>query len=549
MESVTDSLILWTLTDTDPNTDRFRTRDQILREIESSLPAAKRFIRSNIDSRLERLSKKDGTGGRKINYHKNGNKYVLPFETRQIIAYENAADINLKDDVSDIFRGKALNINAVLSTKMLEAIVVVCHRAVETAFERRGLELVKYVQDASGTFQIGSIDSMIVEAIERSTQLSGDDVSLCRNVSLEVLRLTFYHSEPRERELLQKLSRTYTFLLMIKNEPQVVEFFQTMTSQFVLYVGSDIIVRALSEHYLDEQDQSTCNMLKILVASKSNLVLTEKTLDEVCGNLRKSTNSYNNEYGHREPYLNADAARHIDNILVRAYFYAIKGGGDRKPAGWKDYINQFADYDEVVRQGKESLRDYLCDRFAMDFETRDEMVVGVDDEELVSLAAKIQELKKYPERDIMLAHNDASQVLRIFARRRELKENAGANPFGFRVWWLTQDSKVKRATNEIVKKYHGRFLMSPEFLMSFIDVIPNLDDVRKSFQTVFPTILGVKLSNRMEERDFLRVLNEYDKAVAVDKSRAKVILARLSNRLKGSSASEYLFDTDKALEC
>jgi hypothetical protein len=82
--------------------------------------------------------------------------------------------------------------------------------------------------------------------------------------------------------------------------------------------------------------------------------------------------------------------------------------------------------------------------------------------------------------------------------------------------------------------------MSPEFLISFVDVIPSLDEVRKSFKDFFPTILGVKLSNRMDEKDFLRVLKEYDKATSVNPSRAKVILAGLSNRLKGSSASEYL---------
>lgn len=540
LESVTDSLILWSLNDTDPDRHVFKTRDEILLEIEKTLPAAQKFIRSIFDKRLGQLSEKSGTAGRKINRYKKENKYCLPFETRQIVAIENAQDITLKESVSDIFRCRISEINSTIGVKLYEEIVRVCHRTIELAFEQRGLEVVKFIKDAAGTFKLDSIDSLVVRAIERETDLGGANLSLARNLALEVLRRSFYASEPAERTYLQKLSRTYTLLFIIKNEPLVVEYFQTMTSQFILYVGSDIIVRALSEHYLDEEDQSTCNMLKILHASKSKLVLTEKTLEEVGGNIRKANNTFQAEYLERERYLDAEAARHIDHILIRAYFYSKAGVAGRRPKSWRNYIEQFADFDEVTHQGRDSLREYLCKKFKFEFETREEMLAGIDEDELNQLAFKVQEVKRYPERDVMLARNDALQILRIYTRRRELNDRHGSNPFGFRVWWLTQESKVKRATNELVKRHNGRFLMSPEFLMSFIDVIPSLDQVRQSFSGVFPTILGVRLSNRMNETDFLKVLREYDKASNVDPARAEVILAKLSNRLKGSARSEYL---------
>lgn len=540
LESVTDSLILWSLNDTDPDKQVFKTRDEILSDIERTLPAAQKFIRSIFDTRLARLSEKKQTAGRKINRYAKDNKYCLPFETRQIVAQENAADINLKAEVSDIFRRRALEINSTLSVDFCSSLVKVCHRAVENAFEQRGLEVVKFIKDGAGSFKLDSIDSLVVKAIEQATDLSGSEVPLVRNMALEVLRRTFYASEPLERTYLQKLSRTYTLLFIIKNEPLVVEYFQTMTSQFILYVGSDIIVRALSEHFLEEEDQSTCNTLKILHATRSKLVLTEKTLDEVCGNIRKANNTFQAEYAERERYLGVEAARHIDHILIRAYFYSKGSQREDRPKRWRDYIEQFADFDEITRQGKDTLREYLCKRFKFEFESREEMLAGIDKNELDELAGKVQEVKRYPDRDVMLAHNDALQVLRIYSRRRELGDRHGSNPFGFRVWWLTQESKVKRATTDVVKRYHGRFLMSPEFLISFIDVIPSLDQVRRSFNSVFPTILGVRLSNRMNEADFLNVLREYDKAATVDPSRAEVILAGLSNRLKGSSRSEYL---------
>jgi hypothetical protein len=280
-------------------------------------------------------------------------------------------------------------------------------------------------------------------------------------------------------------------------------------------------------------------MLRLLSAAGSNLILTEKTLDEIAGNIRKSNNAYLAEFQGREHYMNAEMARHIDQILVRAYFYARASKKASRPSGWKSFINQFADYDEVTRQGKESLREYLCKRFNLAFESHEDMRRGIDEDELNELADAVQELKKYRQQDLMLAKNDALQVLRIYRKRSDIGDRAGANPLGFRVWWLTQESLIKRATGEIVRRHHGRYLMRPEFLVSFIDVIPSLDAVRKSFSSIFPTLLGIKLSNRMNEKDFVRVLKQYDAMAEVDPSRAQVILANLSNKMKGSSRREY----------
>jgi hypothetical protein len=540
LESVSDSLILWALSDTDPNQNRFKTRQELLKDIETSLPAAKKFIRSHFDRRLDELSKK-GAGGRKINYYRNGDKFCLPFETRQIIAEENAVDLTARNEVLSIFCERAKQINQSVSDQLALNISNVCMRSVERAFEIRGLDIVSFIEDSSRVSHMPTIDDIIIEVLEKKTDISGTEFSLARNVCHEILRRTFYHSEPIERRFLQKLSRTYTFLLIIKNEPKVVEYFQSITSQFVLYVGSDLIVRALSEFYLDEADQLTTNLLKILAQSGSKLILTEKALGEVCGNVRKANNAYKNEYGAREAYIDALTARHIDEILLRAYFYAkANADGSRKPSGWKDYISQFADFDEITRQGTESMKNFLCLKFKMEFESIDEMMMGVDVEKVDDLADKIQAVKHYPNRDIVLARNDALQILRIYAKRREMKETSAPNQFGYRTWWLTQESKVKRATVDLVRRHSARFLMAPEFLLSFIDVVPDLAAVRESFSDVFPTILGVKLSNRMKEADFLKILREYDRVSQLDPSRARAILAGLSNNLKGSSASDYL---------
>jgi hypothetical protein len=59
-----------------------------------------------------------------------------------------------------------------------------------------------------------------------------------------------YDATVEERSYLQKLSHTYVLLLLLKNEPRIVEYFKSLSSKFVLYVGTDFLVRALSAQCL-----------------------------------------------------------------------------------------------------------------------------------------------------------------------------------------------------------------------------------------------------------------------------------------------------------
>ncbi len=102
-----------------------------------------------------------------------------------------------------------------------------------------------------------------------------------KEIGLRVLRKTFYDSSQEERLYLSKLSRTYTLLFVLKNEPKIVEYFRNMSAEFILYVGADILIRMLSEHYLDEDDRMMSITLGILSAAGSTLVLSEKCLEEV----------------------------------------------------------------------------------------------------------------------------------------------------------------------------------------------------------------------------------------------------------------------------
>lgn len=172
-----------------------------------------------------------------------------------------------------------------------------------------------------------------------SMEISGYAGSVLSGNQQGVLRKAFYSSEEQERLYYGKLSRTFSLMLTLRNEPQVVEYFKGMSGNFVLLIGSDIIIRALSERYLPEADQMTVNMLRILRASGSKLLLTRMVVDEVHAHLEGSDYEFINVFADLEPYMTPEIVRHSKKILIRSYFYARFDRSSKvRPAGWKSFL-------------------------------------------------------------------------------------------------------------------------------------------------------------------------------------------------------------------
>jgi hypothetical protein len=82
------------------------------------------------------------------------------------------------------------------------------------------------------------------------------------DAAFRAIREVTYYSRSEERLFLGRLSRAYGLLFALNTDPRLIEYFQDMAADFYLYVGSDVLVRALSEH-LVEADQMTRNILRM----------------------------------------------------------------------------------------------------------------------------------------------------------------------------------------------------------------------------------------------------------------------------------------------
>jgi len=548
LDSVSDSLILWSLSDTDPDQDRLMNRQQILEKIEQALPSARRYIRGVLDNRLDNLRRKGRTDGRQVRYYnRDAGLYCLPFETRELIAVENIEDVSLKQKVTTILTQRCKRLLEDEEDLIIPQVVSVCQDVLQRLFERQGLQVALFVTDGDQDDEVyANAAALIVEVIEGNPSFSSAG-EIIRRLSTRVLRGTFYDGTDEERQYLEKLSKTYVLLLMLRNEPRIVEYFKTISSKFNLYIGTDFLVRAFSEHFLDTANQTTQNLFKILKSTGAKLILTEKVVKELTTHLRRQIIEFESSYAHIEHKITLELVEYIDRILIRSYFYSRLAAvsGINPPAGFRSYIENFASYAEIrSNTGEMELARYLVNKFGFEYETTEEMCEGVDPEKVEALATLIAAQRGEQNNNALthqiLAHNDALQVYAIYAKRRKNREGSPANPFGYQTWWLTQDGAVRRAAVPVIAANGGhRFMMRPEFLLNFLSLAPSAAEISDSFRTVFPSVLGVRLSNRLADHTFKDVVRKANEVWSTNEERAGAMISELTEKLKSDTLKVY----------
>lgn len=536
IDSISDSLILWSLEGTDPDKQVLATRADIIQRIGKVLPIEKSFISRVLDSRLKLLSSKGNPSGREIRWYRNTDQYCLPYETRQLVEQENIEDEALKSHVLGEFEVCVQELSEDISPRETARIA---HRAIELTFEKQGLGLIAFLEEGIGEYEELSISDQVSKAFQES-RITNDKAITIKEIALAVIRRAFYESTQEQRRYFSKLSRTYSLFLMLRMDPRIVEYFQSMSSNLVLFVGTDILIRALSERYLRKEDQMTCNMLYMLRDAGADLILAQPVVEEVHTHLQNTDWEFQNDFMETERHVSIDIARHSPKILIRAYFYARLQPlpGVDGPREWRSFINQICNYQALHSpRGRDQVRKYLSERFSLKFISNEDLEKLVSDDAVKNLADRLERTRVEKKR--ILAENDAKMILSVYGKRRAIREEHNANPYGYRTWWLTHESRVRKATVDLVRERGSQYIMRPEFLLNFIALSPTKEEVRRAYETVFPTLLGVKLSNRMQEPTFHKLMKQIKDIMSVDDARARVMAGELSDQLKGDFYKTY----------
>lgn len=537
VDSVTDALALWALEGTDPDKNIVRTADEVLALIVQELPSVKELVAPRLKERLEAMGKKDYPGGRSVRWHQKDASFCLPFDIRRRIEEENTADEALR-----------LRIRESLDVRLRDAPVEglgevgiqnaadVAMRTLQLAFEREGLEFASFLQgDTKGQYTTIT-DSLRAALLEGGH--TGKHGALVGDGAYNILRGVLYDSRPEEREYLQRLARTYALLFTLNTEPRLLEYFQDMGGDFRLFVGSDQIVRALSERYLSEADRMTQNTILMAARTGAKLILTEPVLEEVVSHLRACDNEHHGHINAIEHRFDYDFAREVPHIMLRAYLYARLNPnlGKQQPKNWPAFINQFCSHATLHSSiAFDDVRQYLQTKFGFAYESADDLARLVDEQQVVDLTKKLAEVKHTEK----LAHNDALLALAVYGRRKRRGETSRVTEFGWGTWWLTSETRIMEFTKDIVREHGARYIMRPDFLLNFMTLAPSAHEARRAFASVFPSMLGISLARRLKPADFTKIMDKVAEAEQFDEARRTVEMAKLSNQLKGDIARQY----------
>jgi len=536
-DATVDALVVWALEGTDPDEGLFMTRDEVVERIIASVPAVKRLVEERVEPRMTTLAGKNYVGGRAIRWYQGDDHYCLPYDTRRVVAEENARDEALRIAVLDGFEDRIRDaLGELLGVGTPRKAALVAMRTIELLFEQEGLDFSRFIGGEAEADQLHVTDRL-GQALDQIGIPAANRDPVAEAV-LEAIRQALLYSTDPEREFFSKLSRTYTLLFTLQAHPEVVDYFQELAGDFYLYVGSDVLIRALSERYLERKDQRYRTALEMAAAAGATLVLAEPVLEEVVGHLRASDYEYRNYFAGIEESIGVDLILHAPKILIRAYFYAREelDASDR-PRSWQEYVHQFCDYADLHRNSALAhVRRYLQAQFSLEFETREELMKLVDAEQVRELAQNLKQEKSKQE----LADNDALMALSVYGRRSALRESARVSELGYRTWWLAGETRILRYTREIVGAHRGeRYMMRPDFLLTFIALAPTAAQVRRTYANVFPSTLGIQLGRRLPEEAFHRLMEQVRDAEQLEEGSRQAKVAQLADQLKSDFRRQY----------
>jgi hypothetical protein len=528
---IVDALIYWALRDTDPDTDVLISRSDLKKRIAELLPGAAAHLVPPIDERLQFLSTKSGGGDQRVRAYMKKDVFCLPYAMRVELAAASANEHALQLTVRNSLKERA----AAVGAKNPDLVADACLRVIYKHFSQQGLLLAAFLEKRLEGL---TISDQVVET-ELQDAAGGGRLPDAKTyaAALNVLREVFYTPNAAEDDFLHRLSRTSMLLFSLKHCPRLIDYFNQLAGNFNLLIGTDILVKALSESFLPEGHRHVTNVLAAARACGAKLMLSEPVMREMYTHLHAAHLEFKNHYAPREQYITRSLAGQSDRIFIRTYFYARLLLNQVR--GWNAFINQFVDPDELERRsvkGEQQLRAFLCKRFSLEFVPYAEVEAGVNSAELEALAKELAKRGAFKHEEI--AHNDALMVLAVYARRRSGQEVAKYDGFGLRTWWLTKEVRVLAYTGNIVRKEGVPYIMRPEFLLNFLTLAPKAAEDAAA-QQLLPSHVGLQIGQHLPSMHMQRILEEIDKWRDLSPERIEIKISDAIDRLKFDRMKRY----------
>lgn len=517
-----DTLILYALEGTDPDKGILKTEKEIKEGIKKYLKFDPQLIDKKISERLFALTAKP----RKIKFHTKEQGYCLPYETRIEIEERNLQDEvlfkNFYQQTEETIKKYFNDVD--VSVRDIEELIT---KVFNEIFLKQGLEFSNFVLHGDSHSVIEqNLNDVIATAVDNSSIIISNKEKIKTALHLAI-RDIVYNGTIEQRRFLKSLSNTYLMMFLLQWEPKLSTYFQTLASQLKIFVDNSIIIPALSEYFLADGNKRHWNLLLGARKSGISMFINETLLDELVSHFKMIINKYNKLFFNNEQfYLNDEyELLFIDEILIRAYFYAKKRG---EVKNFDKFIDNFVS--PQLKTVKEDLITYLKDIFGITYISNKAWDIKIDINEKAKLTKSLVIKKEHN----IKAENDAEMILAIYYLRSKYNESSTNGIFGYKTWWLSKDTSTYKAVTQAFgsEKYPVSCYIRPDFIYNYIALKPSTEEVNDAYHEIFPTMLGVNLSYHMPKEVSLIVqekIKEYRDKPSV---RVKQILKTLTDRLK-----------------
>lgn len=524
-----ESLILYSLRETDPESNLLMTADEIEIAVRAMFDFEVDRLRAKINRRLVVLSKKPD---RKINCHIGGtDRYCLPFETRLRIIADNARD-------KDLYEAFMQEAESVIKSKFkdesvkVQRITELLKKIIELIYYQQGLEFSDFLLNGGCTDLFETKLSDTIDLVLDDSGIIDKNRSKVKTALIMAIRDIVYSGSTNAKNYLRSLSKTYLMLFLLKCDPHIVNFFQNMAGKMRIFVCTSILVPAFSEMYLEDQNRRYWNLLKASRSRGVRLLVNDTILDELLAHIRNSKKIFDSDYLSNLNVFTKGIEDFVDQILIRAYFYAKNEG---KVNSYTDFLDNFLSIDSY--SAKQELIDFLNEEFGIEYVSVDskEMKTDINHEDYEELLSELTAVKG----SVGKARADARLILTIYALRTAHGETKSSLE-GYKTWWLSSDTATHRTVSRLFKeKYPVSCYMRPDFLYNYISFTPAKDKIGSLYENIFPNLLGVQISNHVSSDIGKEVRDLIVEHSSRPNGRIKGKIRSLSDDLKSNTGLDY----------
>lgn len=531
-----DTLIYNELIGTDPDSGKFKSANEIETSISSQHPNVLSKANRSVQDRLVYLSSK--ANDPRIRRHP-GENYALPYSVRNHFDEENLS-ISRSEDAFVSSINARLDDEELHNAEEIRPYVISCVRAtVEKTYRTQAMNFA-----ASFSTRDFDPDIKVFEIIDNYIRLSSVPANvqeLVRDTTTKIYRNICYSSNEEERQYLTLLLKFFTVQFVMDGNDAVARYFSDMAAKLRIYVGTDIIVRCLSEVLVQEPSRGMTNSLQLLVSAGVRLRVTRQTLEEVFNHICLSTVVFRNDYEHWFRHADLDQVMNCDRILIRSFFYAFlePERHAKQPKDWSDYLGNFGVAAWFTKSSKlssdrniDEFGSFLVDKFCFEFVEIDEVLKGIDNNTAEKVCQEILHHRDAKtEGAKILAMNDSQMALFVNSERTSRKERVSSDLYGFNTWWLTEETTVLKA----LRKYQQRddIVMHPQFLMNHFVLDPKFIKKSKGEEAkITPTLFGLRITDRILPTEMKEFIKSIGDLADLDEAAIRARIRQASNKLK-----------------